>query len=150
MDYLITRAKPDQLPNHLLLLGDENQQLIDMYRPRSLAYQLTLADQIVGICLLQVNGPAGEIMNIAVEPAHQGQGLGKSLLQHVIEDARQQGLVRLVIKTGNSGIGQIALYQRQGFELTDVHYNYFLQHYPDPIWENGIQCKHQLIFELSL
>ena len=149
-DYLISRAQPNEILPHLLLLGDENQQLIDAYLPRSQAYRLTVRDQIVGICLLQVNEQTGEIMNIAVEPAYQGQGLGKALLRHVIEAARQQELERLIIKTGNSGIGQIALYQQQGFELIGVNYNYFLQVYPNPIWENGIQCKHQLVFALTL
>lgn len=150
MDYRITRTLPDSLPPHLLLLGDENQALIDVYLRHSQAYQLTVGHQIVGICLLQVTEPSGEIMNIAVEPAYQGRGLGKALLRHVIEAARQQGLERLVIKTGNSGLGQIGLYQQQGFDLIDVQYNYFLQNYPEPIWENGIRCKHQLIFELTL
>ena len=28
--------------------------------------------------------------------------------------------------------------------------DYFLRNYPEPIWENGIQCKHQLIFKKTL
>jgi len=89
-------------------------------------------------------------MNIAVEPACQGRGFGKALLRHAVEVARQQGLQRLIIKTGNFGIRQFALYQQQGFDLVAVNYNYFLDAYPEPIWENGIQCKHQLVFALSV
>jgi ribosomal protein S18 acetylase RimI-like enzyme len=135
---------------HLLLLADENQQLIDRYLPHSQIYLFTNDDQIQGICLLQITGDSGEIVNIAVEPAYQSQGIGKALLNHVKGIAHQQGLQRLVIKTGNSGIGQIALYQQQGFDLVAVNYNYFLKNYPTPIWENRIQCKHQLVFELII
>ena len=151
MDYLITRSQAaDEPPGHLLLLGDENQQLIDAYLPLSQVYLLTVEARVEGICVLYIQHQVGEIMNIAVEPAYQGKGLGKALLSHMIEVAKQQHLLRLVIKTGNSGIGQLALYQQQGFDLVHVKYNYFLQAYPKPIWENRIQCKHQLIFELKI
>lgn len=151
MNYVITQAQPDaELPTHLLLLGDENQQFIDTYLPLSQVYLLNVGNEVLGICLLRVSEQTGEIVNVAVEPTHQGKGFGKALLNHVTGAARQQGLRRLVIKTGNSGIGQIALYQQQGFNLVAVHYNYFLEHYPQLIWENRIQCKHQLVFELTL
>ena len=151
MEYIITRIQPtDEIPYHLLLLADENQQLIDAYLPVSQVYLLRVKDQVRGICLLQISDQMGEIMNIAIDPVYQGKGLGKALLSETIDIARQQSLQRLVIKTGNSGIRQIALYQQQGFELVHVNYNYFLSAYPEPIWENKIQCKHQLVFELSL
>lgn len=151
MAYFIAQARPDEpLPMHLLLLGDENQRLINEYLPQCLIYLLKDEEQIQGICLLQVRQTTGEIMNIAVEPSSQGQGFGRALLVYVTEVARQLNLQKLVIKTGNSGIGQIALYQQQGFDLAHVNYNYFLEAYPEPIWENRIQCKHQLVFELML
>ena len=151
MEYIITKSQlTDQIPYHLLLLADENQQLIDTYLPLSQIYLLSVNGQVQGVCLLRIDGQTGEIMNIAVELDCQGKGLGKALLSHAIEVARAQDLHRLVIKTGNSGIGQLALYQQQGFDLIDVRYNYFLEAYPMPIWENKIQCKHQLIFELVL
>lgn len=151
MDYSISKVQSgDQIPHHLLLLADENQQFIDAYLPLSQVYLLKVHDQIQGICLLQVTGKAGEIMNIAVDPAYQGRGLGKALLHHVFRVARAQGLQQLLIKTGNSGIGQIALYQQMGFNLVSVNYNHFLQAYTSPIWENNIQCKHQLVFKLIL
>lgn len=151
MDYEITKAKPaDPIPNHLLLLGDENQQLVDAYLPSSEVFLLKYTDQILGICVVKSDGTSGEIMNVAVEPGFQGQGLGKAILREVIQQASKQGMKVLTIKTGNSGIGQIALYQRLGFDLVAVNYNYFLDAYPEPIWENNIQCKHQLVFELAL
>ncbi|UHG90946.1 GNAT family N-acetyltransferase [Spirosoma oryzicola] len=151
MSYLIDQAQPsERVPMHLLLLADENQQLVEAYLPLSQVYLLKDLDQVVGICLLQIQQSTGEIMNIAVEPAHQGKGFGKALLAHVTDAARQQGLERLVIKTGNSSIGQMALYQQHGFDLIHVNYDYFTRNYPNPIWENRIRCKHQLIFELSL
>lgn len=151
MAFLITEALPtDQLPNHLLLLGDENQQLIDTYLPNCQVYLLINKGQTIGICLLQRSERTAEIMNVAIEPTFQGQGLGKMLINYVINVAQQAGLEQLVIKTGNSGIAQIALYQQLGFDLVAVNYNYFLEYYSQEIWENKIQCKHQLVFALRL
>ncbi len=151
MQYLITKKKSsDQIPHHLLALADENPQLIEAYLPVSEVYLLFIGQQVRGVYLLRVDNLMGEIMNIAVDPLYQGKGLGKALLAHAREVGKAKGLQRLLIKTGNSGIGQISLYQQQGFDLVDVHYNYFLEAYPLPIWENNIQCKHQLIFELAL
>lgn len=28
--------------------------------------------------------------------------------------------------------------------------DYFVRNYPEPIWENGIQCRHRLILEKEL
>lgn len=132
----------------LLLLADENPQLIAAYLPLCEVYLLKLEGQVQGVGLLQFQEQEAEIVNLAVAPSYQGQGWGKTLLLHLIEAARHQGCPRLLIRTGNSSIHPFALYQRVGFNLIDVRYNYFLEAYPQPIWENQIQCRHQLILEL--
>ena len=40
-----------------------------------------------------------------------------------------------------------AFYQKLGFNMTEIRRDYFTQNYPEPIWENGIQCKHMIMFE---
>jgi len=151
VEYVIAPKKSsDQIPYHLLLLADENPHLIEAYLPLSQVYLLFIGPQVQGVYLLRVDSLEAEIMNIAIEPAYQGKGLGKALLAHAIKEGKAKGLQRLQIKTGNSSIRQISLYQQQGFDLIAVNYNFFLESYPLPIWENNIQCKHQLIFELVL
>ena len=60
---------------------------------------------------------AVEIKNIAVREDRQGQGLGKKLLQEAIRVAKNKGYERIEIGTGNSSIGQLALYQKCGFRI---------------------------------
>lgn len=151
MNYLIRAHRPDEpIPYDLLLLADENQTLIDGYLPVSQVYVLEMDSQVIGVGVLQIKGTAGEIMNIAVAPDYQGKGLGRAMIQALTDAAAQQGVGQLRIATGNCGIGQIALYQQEGFEPIAIDRNYILRNYPKPIWENGIQCKHQLIFEKTL
>lgn len=138
------------MPYELLLLGDENPDLLAAYLPRSQVYLLGDSRNPVGVCVLQVRDAESEIMNVAIAPEHQGKGFGRYLLGHVIDVARNFAPRKLLIKTGNSAIGQLALYQQLGFELEAVNYDYFLRHYPQPIWENGIRCKHQLVLALAL
>lgn len=151
MNYLIREHRPDELiPYDLLLLADENQMLIDKYLPSSQLYVLETDGKVVGVGVLQINGTAGEIMNIAVAPDYQRKGLGRAMIRALTDAAVRQGVGQLRIATGNCGIGQIALYQQEGFELIAIDRNYILRNYSNPIWENGIQCKHQLIFEKTL
>lgn len=151
MNYHIRECRADEpMPYDLLLLADENRALVDAYLPGSQVYVLEIDGRVVGVGVLRVAVSAGEIMNVAVAPDYQRRGLGRALLQALTQTAQRQGIRRLLIATGNSGIGQMALYQQEGFDLIDIDRDYFLRHYPQPIWENGIQCKHRLIFRKTL
>jgi N-acetylglutamate synthase-like GNAT family acetyltransferase len=151
-NYLIRERHADEpVPYDLLLLADPSPEQIDTYLPDSRIYLLEVEGRIVGIGVWQIyESGAGEVLNLAVAADHQNQGFGKAMLQAIIVAARQSSVQRLLIATGNSSIGQIALYQQQGFDLIDIDRDYFVRLYPDPIWENGIQCRHQLIFQKRL
>lgn len=47
----------------------------------------------------------------------------------------------------NSGIHQFYLYQKCGFRITGVDRNFFLTHYTEKIYENGIQCRDMIPIE---
>ncbi|HEY8415097.1 MAG TPA: hypothetical protein VIK99_04920 [Thermaerobacter sp.] len=66
------------------------------------------------------------------------------LIGHAIETARQQGYKTIEIGTGNSSIGQLALYQKFGFRITGIDRDFFVRRYRKPIWENGIQCRDMI------
>ncbi len=61
-------------------------------------------------------GRQGEIVEIAVDPAWQGHGLGKRLLQHAEEYARQRGCQQLFLWVGRENARAIRLYQKLGYE----------------------------------
>jgi hypothetical protein len=50
------------------------------------------------------------------------------------------GACRLEAGTGTFGY-QLAYYQREGFRVSAIDRNFFLDNYPEPIYENGIQHK---------
>ena len=90
------------------------------------------------------------MVNIAVRPDRQRQGIGTALLRHAIATARAEGFRLLEIGTGDSGTGQIALYERCGFVRCGVDRDYFRKHYPAPIFENGAECRHMVRLRMEL
>ncbi|MBO9728750.1 MAG: GNAT family N-acetyltransferase [Chitinophaga sp.] len=151
-DTVIRKLSPgERIPYDLLLLADPSVIAINSYLSLSELYVMEQGQQIIGSYVLYTNDPEEvEIKNIAVNPAWQGKGFGKILLQDATQRARANGFRRLVIGTGNSSIAQLYLYQRQGFEITAVKKDHFMMHYQEPIYENGIQCKHLIMLEKRL
>jgi len=74
--------------------------------------------QVVGYVTTRLNNASriGWIPNLAVDPAYQGKGLGRALLQHAIEFFRQRGMEVAKIETlEQNPIGQ-GLYPSLGFK----------------------------------
>ena len=90
--------------------------------------------------LLHTRPFTAEVVNIAVEPAVQRQGIGGAMLRHAAETARASGFRKLEIGTGNSGFGQMALYTRCGFRMEWIDRGFFSLHYPESILEAGLPC----------
>ena len=59
---------------------------------------------------------------------------------------------RVVVGTGNSGIGQLAYYQRCGFRLWKIERNFFNSErgYPDGLEENGIPLRDMVWMDQDL
>lgn len=140
-----------QAPWALLLLADPSREQVLGYLPRSRVLALFDVEQVLGVVVMtpSVAGEA-QITNLAVDEACQGRGLGRRLLESAIEQAREAGLQRLTIATGNSSLAQLGLYQRLGFRIVGIETDHFVRHYPEPIYENGIQCRDQIRLALDL
>lgn len=107
--------------------------------------------KVIGVFVLhQIDSTSIEVKNIAVDQNEQGKGFGKALLRYAELVCRELGFEKLVIGTGNSSLNQLALYQKEGFEMCDIQKDFFLKNYTEPIFENGIQCKHMVILEKNL
>jgi ribosomal protein S18 acetylase RimI-like enzyme len=82
-------------------------------------------------------------MNIAVQPAQQKSGYGTALLKWVINFFREHGASRLEVGTGTFGY-QLAFYQKHGFRVTGIDHDFFVNNYPEPLFEDGIQLFDML------
>jgi ribosomal protein S18 acetylase RimI-like enzyme len=144
-------GKGEVMPYSLLLLADPEKQAIDKYIFDAEVYLAEWEGKRIGVyVLLPLNDQDIELKNIAVDEGFQGMGVGRFLLNQACEKAEARSYARLVIGTGNSSIGELYFYQKQGFEIYDIKKNFFLENYIEPIIENGIQDKHMLMLEKLL
>lgn len=141
---------PPALPA-LLALADPDLEAVARYLAAGRWYGVQATDGLVAAAVVLAQDDQNlELMNIAVEPSRQGQGLGRALLTHVINAARGDGYGVLHVATGNSSLVPLALYQKLGFRITGVTPDYFTRNYPEPIFENGIRCRDRLHLSLDL
>lgn len=141
----------EQYPMELLLLADPSQQLVEQYVQRGDCFIAENEQEAVGVYVLLPTRPATvELVNIAVAEHTQGSGIGKQLIAHAIATSKLQGYKTIQVGTGNSSIGQLALYQKCGFRIVGVDVDFFVKHYDEDIFENGIQCRDMIRLELEL
>jgi aminoglycoside 6'-N-acetyltransferase I len=139
------------IPYDLLLLADPSLEQIHSYLPFGKCYSAYVEGELIGaVVLLPIDESKVEIKNIAIAPFYQGKGYGKQLLQKVMDLAKVESYKTIRIGTANSSIGQLALYQKVGFEMQKMLFNFFLDNYEEAIYENGIQAKHMILLEKSL
>ena len=139
-------------PYPLLLDADPDQAKVDAYWKESDSFVAMWRGACVGVIVVKplAEGEA-EIMNLAVAPIFRGRGIARRLLRHVSTQwAVEQGIHRLIIRTGTSSAVPLMLYQQEGFDIVSLVRDYFTRHYAEPIWENGIQCRHQVVLEKSI
>lgn len=141
----------DELPYSLLLLADPSKEIVDSYIRRGQCFVAELQGRAVGVYVIVDTRPQTvELVNVAVAEPEQGKGIGKRLVQHAIETARTLGYKTIELGTGNSGIRQLALYQKCGFRIVGVDMDFFTRHYPEPIYENGILCRDMVRLSINL
>jgi ribosomal protein S18 acetylase RimI-like enzyme len=153
-DLLIEKAihKKD-IPFDLLLLADETLEAIGKYIDDSEIYvaRLTEVDFPVAVFVLQaLNAVEVEIKNIAVVAPFQGKGIGSRLIGLIRQLARSQGRSMIWVGTPDCAIRQIHFYERNGFRKAGIKGNYFIDNYPDPIFENGMLLKDMVMLKMDI
>lgn len=132
-------------PMELLLLADPSKEIIEEYINRGECFVAENEHRIVGVYVLLPTRPETvELMNVAVIENQHGSGIGKQLVKDAINVAKTKSYKTIEIGTGNSSIGQLALYQKCGFRIISVETDFFIRHYTEKIFENGIQCRDMI------
>jgi ribosomal protein S18 acetylase RimI-like enzyme len=135
----------DDIPTDLLLLSDPSEEVIAEYIHLSVKFIATIESKIVGALLLLKTRPKMmEIMNISVYEEYQNMGIGKQLINKAIEYAKENNVKIIEIGTGNPGLIQMMLYQKCGFRIVGVEFDYFRKNHEEKIFENGIECRDMI------
>ncbi|WP_010676780.1 GNAT family N-acetyltransferase [Bacillus timonensis] len=137
--------KDENPPLDLLLAADPSRKIVEEYVKRGDCFIVENDRKVVGVFVLLPTRPETvELVNVSVAEKHQGKGIGKMLVMNAIQTAKGKGYKTIEIGTGNSSIGQFALYQKCGFRITGIDRDFFIRHYQEEIFENGIQCRDMI------
>lgn len=140
MDYRIikiSRNKKQYLD--LLLLGDEQETMIDRYLERGDLFVLE-DNGIKAVGVVTKEGPEiCELKNIAVTPIAQRQGYGRKLINYLINHYSKE-YTQMIVGTGDVP-GVLAFYKSCGFEYSHCIKGFFTENYGHPIIDNGILLK---------
>jgi GNAT superfamily N-acetyltransferase len=74
--------------------------------------------------LRRIEEQAGEIKRMYVRPVARGNGVGRSILAALEDEARRLGMTRLVLETGVRQLEAIALYESMGFTRIEPYGEY--------------------------
>jgi ribosomal protein S18 acetylase RimI-like enzyme len=141
----------NKAPMDLLLLADPSEEMIREYTSRGECYVARSNDEIVGVLILLKTRPhTMEIMNVAVQQEAQNKGVGRRLIRHAIAEAKHAGAKTVEIGTGNPGVQQMLLYQKCGFRIVGVEFDYFRNINRERIYENGIECRDMIRLRMDL
>ena len=106
-------------PKEELILADPQGTILD---GGGRIFFATARERCVGCCaLIRLKDKEFELAKMAVEPLHQGAGIGRRLLLAAVEEARRAGAQRLYLETNHVLKPAIRLYESLGFQHIDAN-----------------------------
>ncbi len=94
--------------------------------PATRTYVVAEVDgELVGYAGLFAAADSADVQTLAVAPSHQGHGLGKLLLDTLIEEAIDRGASTLMLEVRAENAPALALYARHGFERLALRRSYY-------------------------
>lgn len=132
----------------LLLLGDEQESMIDKYLARGELFALYDAD-LKSICVVTFeDDDTCELKNIATYEKWQHKGYGGKLIDYICAYYKDKYSIMLV-GTGDSP-AIIRFYEKNGFAVSHRIANFFTDNYDHPIFENGVELKDMIYLSKAL
>jgi ribosomal-protein-alanine N-acetyltransferase len=83
------------------------------------------AEPVVGYLFAHHGADEGEILNLAVHPAHGRRGLGTALVQRAMRDLQTAGVTRVFLEVRESNQPAQAFYQGLGFKAVSRRAGYY-------------------------
>ena len=137
---MIRRARLDDVPEIRDLINTHAElqkmlfrSLADLYSAVRDFQVAELDGQVVGCCALEIVWKdLAEIKSLSVASGHQGQGLGKALVEAVIAEGRDLHIPRLFCLTLEQ-----RFFERLGFEKVPM------DTLPMKVWTDCVRCSKQ-------
>lgn len=106
-------ATIEQLPLHQILQED-NHVIVAICKED---------DKVIGIALLAmykvISGYRGMVEDVVVDVEQRGKGIGRKLMEKLLEEAKNRDLDEILLFTGHHRTAAINLYKSLGFTLRE-------------------------------
>lgn len=89
------------------------------------AFVLEASGHVVGFAFVQRILDEAHLLDIAIEPAYRGQGLGRELLRRLMDEELVQGVTIWFLEVRVSNVTAISLYQSLGYNELSLRRNYY-------------------------
>jgi ribosomal protein S18 acetylase RimI-like enzyme len=99
-------------------IGARPRPMNDDYADVVREFQVTVAErggEVIGLVALGVTDEGFVVDNIAVDPRHQGTGVGRALLERAEAEARRAGFDSIYLYTHETMSENLDLYRRIGY-----------------------------------
>jgi ribosomal protein S18 acetylase RimI-like enzyme len=91
--------------------------------PQAVLATVAEADgQVLGYQISTRNPLGAHLARLAVRPDLQGRGLGRALVEDLVQQADRHGLYHLTVNTQSDNTASLALYKKTGFRETGERY----------------------------
>ena len=112
-------------------------------------------DQAEMVALLTMRVDTDGLEILSVNSVVAGRRIGTSLILAAIEEARKRACVKVWLATTNDNLRAVALYQRLGFRITEVHVGMVdearkIKPEIPRVGADGIPVHDELILELQI
>lgn len=131
----IQRVTPDTPHDHLLYGHHIHQEaqfspwkqstFTDCFSKPYYGLLAMSGDEVLGYAIVLEVLDEATLMDIAVAKKHRGEGVGKSLLQSVIEISRQRKIREIWLEVRQSNRAAISLYETHAFKHIETRKNYY-------------------------
>lgn len=135
----------------LLLLGDEQESMIDRYLERGELFVMFApkSDEPIGVAVVTDEGDGiCELKNIAIATDFHRKGYGRRLINYLCQDYKER-FHTMLVGTGDS-LQTTSFYKSCGFHYAHTLKNFFTDNYDHPIIEEGKVLKDMIYFSKRL
>lgn len=132
----------------LLLEADEQESMIERYINKGRMFVIDDGG-VKAECIVTDEGNGVlEIKNIAVAPQFRGRGLGRRMIEYLIETFRGK-YSAVQAGTGDSPL-TVPFYEKCGFVRSHTVRDFFTDNYDRPIYEGGVLLRDMVYFRREI
>lgn len=134
----------------LLLLGDEQESMIDRYlNSGDMFVMFNDKNQAIATAVITVEDEKTiELKNLAVTVTEQGKGFGRQMLDFLCRHYGKN-FDTLFVGTGDVQ-STVGFYKHCGFSFSHRVKDFFLENYDHPIFEDGERLKDMVYLKRSI